>query len=80
MIPFDAVYAADADFEAAVAKAVGQFDDSGQVCLAGTRLIVHSSIKEKFLSRFLELTAKQKLGATASPQSTLIWYSAHLII
>ena len=31
----------DADFDAAVAKAVGQFDDSGQVCLAGTRLLVH---------------------------------------
>jgi betaine-aldehyde dehydrogenase/5-carboxymethyl-2-hydroxymuconic-semialdehyde dehydrogenase len=52
----------DADFDAAVKKAVGQFDDSGQVCLAGTRLLVHSSIKEKFLKRFLELTAEQKLG------------------
>lgn len=52
----------DADFDAAVQKAVGQFDDSGQVCLAGTRLLVHSSIKERFLTRFLELTAQQKLG------------------
>ena len=52
----------DADFDAEVQKAVGQFDDSGQVCLAGTRLLVHSSIKERFLTRFLELTAQQKLG------------------
>ena len=61
----------DADFEAAVAKAVGQFDDSGQVCLAGTRLIVHSSIKEKFLSRFLELTAKQKLGSSFDDETEI---------
>mgnify|MGYP003748350879 CR=1 FL=1 len=39
----------DADLEVAVAKAVGQFDDSGQICLAGTRLLVHSSIKKEFL-------------------------------
>ncbi len=52
----------DADFDTAVGKAAGQFDDSGQICLAGTRLLIHSSIKEEFLSRFLELTAKQKLG------------------
>lgn len=61
----------DADFEAAVTKAVGQFDDSGQVCLAGTRLIVHSSIKEKFLSRFLELTAKQKLGSSFDDETEI---------
>ena len=54
----------DADLDAAVKKAVGQFDDSGQVCLAGTRLLVHESLKEEFLSKFLALTAKQKLGSS----------------
>src|SRR4029078_1803032 len=30
----------DCDLEAAARKAAGQFDDAGQVCLAGTRLLV----------------------------------------
>ena len=30
----------DADLDAAAKKAAGQYDDSGQVCLAGTRLLV----------------------------------------
>ncbi|MGH2861171.1 MAG: aldehyde dehydrogenase family protein, partial [Solirubrobacteraceae bacterium] len=31
---------ADADLDAAAGKAAGQYDDAGQVCLAGTRLLV----------------------------------------
>ena len=31
---------ADADLEAAARRAAGQYDDAGQVCLAGTRLLV----------------------------------------
>src|SRR5512132_2114192 len=34
---------ADADLEAAARKAAGQYDDAGQVCLAGTRLLVERS-------------------------------------
>jgi aminomuconate-semialdehyde/2-hydroxymuconate-6-semialdehyde dehydrogenase len=43
---------ADADLEAAVEQAIGQFDNAGQVCLAGTRLIVEASIHDEFLERF----------------------------
>ncbi len=43
---------ADADLEAAAEKAAWQFDDSGQVCLAGTRLLVQESIRDRFLERF----------------------------
>ena len=43
---------ADADIEAAAAKAAGQYDDAGQVCLAGTRLLVQESIADEFLERF----------------------------
>jgi betaine-aldehyde dehydrogenase/5-carboxymethyl-2-hydroxymuconic-semialdehyde dehydrogenase len=43
---------ADADLEAAARKAAGQYDDSGQVCLAGTRLLVEESVRDEFLSLF----------------------------
>ena len=42
----------DADLEAAAYRAAWQFDDSGQVCLAGTRLLVHESVADRFLERF----------------------------
>ncbi len=42
----------DADLDAAAAKAAGQYDDAGQVCLAGTRLLVQESVREAFLERF----------------------------
>jgi 5-carboxymethyl-2-hydroxymuconic-semialdehyde dehydrogenase len=45
---------ADADLEATVKQAVNQFDNAGQVCLAGTRLIVERSWYDAFLERFLE--------------------------
>ena len=42
----------DADLDAAAKKAAGQYDDSGQVCLAGTRLLVQDSVRDAFLERF----------------------------
>jgi acyl-CoA reductase-like NAD-dependent aldehyde dehydrogenase len=42
---------ADADPAAVLRQAVNQFDNSGQVCLAGTRLLVESSIYEEFCGR-----------------------------
>ena len=47
---------ADADPDAALKQAVGQFDNAGQVCLAGTRLLIESSIYDDFLERFVEAT------------------------
>ena len=43
---------ADADMDAAAHRAAWQFDDSGQVCLAGTRLLVEESIRDDFLTKF----------------------------
>ncbi|MET0802224.1 MAG: aldehyde dehydrogenase [Actinomycetota bacterium] len=48
---------ADADLDAVVTQAVNQFDNAGQVCLAGTRLIVEQSIHEEFLERFTRASA-----------------------
>jgi aminomuconate-semialdehyde/2-hydroxymuconate-6-semialdehyde dehydrogenase len=44
---------ADADMDAVVRQAVNQFDNAGQVCLAGTRLIIEASIHAEFLERFI---------------------------
>jgi aminomuconate-semialdehyde/2-hydroxymuconate-6-semialdehyde dehydrogenase len=53
---------ADADLDAAVRQAVNQFDNAGQVCLAGTRLIVESSMREDFVRRFLEAAGELVQG------------------
>jgi 5-carboxymethyl-2-hydroxymuconic-semialdehyde dehydrogenase len=45
---------ADADLDAVVRQAVNQFDNAGQVCLAGTRLIVERSMRDAFLERFVD--------------------------
>jgi aminomuconate-semialdehyde/2-hydroxymuconate-6-semialdehyde dehydrogenase len=43
---------ADADPDAVIAQAVNQFDNAGQVCLAGTRLLIEGSIYDDFIERF----------------------------
>jgi betaine-aldehyde dehydrogenase/5-carboxymethyl-2-hydroxymuconic-semialdehyde dehydrogenase len=53
---------ADADLEAAARKAAGQYDDAGQVCLAGTRLLVERSVEDEFLELFLSFTDEHVLG------------------
>jgi 5-carboxymethyl-2-hydroxymuconic-semialdehyde dehydrogenase len=45
---------ADADLDLAVRHAVGQYDNAGQVCLAGTRLLVQEPVAREFLARFTE--------------------------
>jgi 5-carboxymethyl-2-hydroxymuconic-semialdehyde dehydrogenase len=40
---------ADADVDAAIRQAVNQFDNAGQVCLAGTRVLVEAAIYDRFL-------------------------------
>jgi len=47
---------ADSDLDLAVANAVGQFDNAGQVCLAGTRLLVEDSVADDFTARLLART------------------------
>jgi aminomuconate-semialdehyde/2-hydroxymuconate-6-semialdehyde dehydrogenase len=53
---------ADADMDAMVKQAVNQFDNAGQVCLAGTRLIVERTIHDEFLERFLEAARAIRQG------------------
>jgi 5-carboxymethyl-2-hydroxymuconic-semialdehyde dehydrogenase len=53
---------ADADLDLAVRHAVGQYDNAGQVCLAGTRLLVEDSIAAEFAQRFIEAAAALRQG------------------
>jgi betaine-aldehyde dehydrogenase len=53
----------DASIEDAVSGAIlGNFYSSGQVCSNGTRVFVHRAIKEAFLARLAERTAKAVIG------------------
>lgn len=45
---------ADSDFDLAVSLAVEQFDNAGQVCLGAFRILVESSIVERFTEALLE--------------------------
>ncbi|MBR7838710.1 aldehyde dehydrogenase [Actinospica durhamensis] len=53
---------ADADLDLAVANAVEQYDNAGQVCLSGTRIYVEESIRDEFLARFLERARALRQG------------------
>ncbi|WP_257352336.1 aldehyde dehydrogenase family protein [Pseudalkalibacillus decolorationis] len=54
---------ADADFETAVDYALfGIFFGAGQVCSAGSRILVEESIHEKFVERFVERAKQIKVG------------------
>ncbi|OLO36725.1 aldehyde dehydrogenase [Priestia megaterium] len=54
---------ADADFETAVDYALfGIFAGSGQICAAGSRILVEESIAERFIARFAERAQKIKVG------------------
>ncbi|HLR01747.1 MAG TPA: betaine-aldehyde dehydrogenase [Virgibacillus sp.] len=54
---------ADADFDTAVDQAMNAvFFHAGQVCSAGTRLIVEESIHDRFIDRLVELVRSIKLG------------------
>ncbi|RLQ91217.1 betaine-aldehyde dehydrogenase [Planomicrobium sp. Y74] len=55
---------ADADFEVAVDQALnGVFFHAGQICSAGTRLIVEDSIHDEFVNALVERVKKFKLGS-----------------
>jgi acyl-CoA reductase-like NAD-dependent aldehyde dehydrogenase len=62
---------ADADIDAAAKKAAGQYDDGGQVCLAGTRLLVEQSIREPFLEAFDRYSDAHVLGDSRDPATTV---------
>jgi betaine-aldehyde dehydrogenase/5-carboxymethyl-2-hydroxymuconic-semialdehyde dehydrogenase len=62
---------ADADLDAAAKKAAVMFDDGGQVCLAGTRLLVEASIFDDFVERFRVETSQHVIGDSRHEATTI---------
>jgi acyl-CoA reductase-like NAD-dependent aldehyde dehydrogenase len=62
---------ADADLEAAAQKAALQYDDSGQNCMAGTRLLVEESVAPDFLERFHSAVDAHVLGDPRDEATTI---------
>lgn len=52
----------DADKDLALENMIEQYDNSGQVCLAGTRILAQESIAEEMLQRMKEQAATLKQG------------------
>jgi acyl-CoA reductase-like NAD-dependent aldehyde dehydrogenase len=63
---------ADANIDAAVGGSFfGIFLNTGQVCQAGSRLLVQESVKDEFLAKLKAFTATIKVGDPADPSTTM---------
>jgi len=79
LVPFTAelggkgplVVFADADLDAAAQKAALQYDDSGQNCMAGTRLLVEEGVAGEFLERFHRAVDAHVLGDPRDEATTI---------
>jgi aldehyde dehydrogenase (NAD+) len=67
----DVVFA-DADIDAAVpGAAMAVFNNSGQICSAGTRMFVERKIYEEFSGRVAEFGKKLRVGNSADPETEI---------
>lgn len=63
---------ADANIPAAVGgSAFAIFHNQGQACIAGSRLMLHESIADAFLERFVALAQSIRLGDPLDPQTEM---------
>jgi len=62
----------DADLAAAVnGSAFAIFHNQGQACIAGSRLLLHESIADEFLDRFLGLAESIRIGDPLDPTTEM---------
>jgi aldehyde dehydrogenase (NAD+) len=62
----------DADLPAAIGgSAFAVFHNQGQACIAGSRLLLHERIADRFLDGFLKLAASIRLGNPLDPQTEM---------
>jgi len=63
---------ADANLDAAVnGSAWAIFHNQGQACIAGSRLIIHASVADAFLEKFLALARSIRLGNPLDPATEM---------
>lgn len=63
---------ADANLDNAVkGAALGAFMNAGQMCWAGSRVLVHESVHDKFVAAFKQRVEGLKMGAGADPNTRL---------
>ncbi|VWX54566.1 aldehyde dehydrogenase [Novosphingobium sp. 9U] len=68
----------DADLDEAIAGVLyGVFSSTGQSCIAGTRLFVHESIREAFVSRLVERAKALRMGRGDAPGTQMAPMIAH---
>jgi aldehyde dehydrogenase (NAD+) len=62
----------DANLDAAVNGAAWAiFHNQGQACIAGSRLVLHESIADEFLSKFIKLAESIRLGDPLDPNTEM---------
>lgn len=62
----------DADLELAATGVVsGIFGAAGQMCAAGSRLLVHSSVKDKFVEKLIDLASGIRMGDPRDPRTNV---------
>lgn len=63
---------ADADLEKAVpGAAMGIFNNSGQICFAGSRILVERSIEKEFTQRLADFTRRLQVGPSLDPKAMI---------
>jgi aldehyde dehydrogenase (NAD+) len=62
----------DADVDLAVKQAQGSvFFNTGQICVAGSRLFVHEKVYDEFLYKMVEFTKNKKIGNPLDTETEL---------
>jgi len=56
------IICADADLDAAAQTAAGQYLNAGQVCLAGTRILVDAKVADEFQAKFRAMASHLTVG------------------
>jgi acyl-CoA reductase-like NAD-dependent aldehyde dehydrogenase len=63
---------ADADLEGALNyAAIGIFGNTGQACIAGSRIFVQEKIHDRFVEGLVKIASQYKLGAQFEPDTTM---------
>lgn len=61
----------DADLDLAAEIAVEQYDNAGQVCLSGTRILVHENVADEFSEKFRQRASLIKQGDPRDPDTDI---------